>query len=362
MLVNSINPMIKLTEKCNYNCNFCRYANHRRNDHGISEEIVNKIINESINFNINNGVNKINVVFHGGEPLLFGKDRFLSVLQETSKAASDRNVDIEYFLQTNASLITAEWSDLFKEYNIDVGISLDGPVGLNEHGSEYGEMTIERTIQTYHSLREKGVRCGILSVITNKHLENVRVFFDFLVDNDIDSVALCYCYSKLNGNNVNPKLLGEWLIELYDLYFNTSSKIRIREFDNATRRIVSCFRNEKCFICRKNCGRYLTFTPNGDVRFCDDFYDKNNNDISLGNIAKQSITEILSGDCYNNLRSEVLDLVATKCNKCDVNYICRGGCARNDLSNGNFFCDTYMIIYPYIEKKVKTYLESKNSL
>lgn len=359
MFINSINPIIKLTETCNYNCGFCRYAHHRRNDHGISEELIMKMINESIDYNVGHGIEKINIIFHGGEPLLYGVNRLSTILDAVTTVAAEKKIIIDFSLQTNASLVTKEWIEVFKKYNFDIGISLDGPNELNEHGKEQGDLAVKNAIQIYHTLRENGVRCGILSVITNKHLDYMKQFFDFFVENRIDSVSLCYCYGKNDENNVNPIILGERLIELYELYYNSSSKIRIREFDNAIKRIVARVRDKKEFVCRNNCGRYLTLIPNGEIEFCDDYYCDTKSDLLLGNIKEMSISDIVTGAVYNEIRSEVFHIVENKCLNCNVRYICRGGCARNDINHENYFCATYKIIYPYIEQKVISYLETR---
>ena len=41
--------------------------------------------------------------------------------------------------------------------------------------------------------------------------------------------------------------------------------------------------------------------------------------------------------------------------------MCRGGCARNDYLTNNYFCETYKILYPYVEEKVLSYLKSKKT-
>lgn len=42
-LPNHVNPIVKLTEECNYSCYFCRYANHRQKDNGIPVYLVKLI-------------------------------------------------------------------------------------------------------------------------------------------------------------------------------------------------------------------------------------------------------------------------------------------------------------------------------
>lgn len=355
-MLDHINPIIKLTEGCNYNCYFCRYANQKRKDDGIDEDLIIKMVSESINFNKEHGKHKINVVFHGGEPLLYGAERLLAVLEYIHGSKED-NIVVEYSIQTNASLITSEWVDIFKKYNFDVGISLDGPPVLNEHWQIDRNKSVEEAVSKYHLLRKEKVSCGFLSVITNKHLLYLNEFFDFFVENKIDSLGLCYCYSQLGNDNVSPTQLGEWLIKLYELYYNTNYKINIREFDNATKRIIQKHKSSCDISCRNNCGSYLTLQPNGRVDFCDD-YDRGI-ECSLGNLNEVSLHDILDGVQYRTHRVNAFAIVEEKCMICDVRYICRGGCARNDSNGNNYFCETYKKVYPYIEEKVLSYLNGR---
>ncbi len=357
-LPRCINPIIKLTETCNYNCGFCRYANHRRLDSGISEELVKKIVIESQDYTIKQGNNSINVIFHGGEPLLYGNKRLVDILKSIDICIKP-GFSINYSIQTNASLMTEEWIELFKQYNFDVGISLDGPVDLNRHWKDNSKECVNVAIEKYHELRKNGVRCGILSVITNDHLASADSFFDFFTKNNIDSLGLCYCYNQIDGNNVDPIKLGEWLIALYELYYNSEILIRIREFDTVTKRIVKNQSNNSEFECRNNCGRYFTLKPNGQLFFCDDFDFVSNKDFYLGNLNTQSISQIINEDRFKNIKTASNVMIEKKCKNCNVYSLCRGGCPRHDVDQSNYFCETYKMLYPHIEGRVLSYLNKR---
>lgn len=355
-LPNHINPIIKLTETCNYNCYFCRYANHRQTDDGISVDIVKKIIHQCAEYNSGNNIRNMNIIFHGGEPLLYDIKKFESIM-EYERFLLNEGIHISNSIQTNASMINNEWLDFFAKNEFSVGISLDGPLGLNGHIGTSATEAEKCAVNTYHRLREKSIDCGFLCVITQRHLSRVNEFFDFFIENNVHSIGLCYCYNKIDNENVNPVELGEFLKELYDLYFFSSSRINIREFDMATRIVLNRPRNECAMSCRKSCGNFLTLTPEGNVEFCDD-YDLNRTGI-LGNINYDTIIEMLKSDVYQEKHREAVNIVDHKCEKCEVFHICKSGCMRNDTNKGNYFCETYKIIYPYIEERVKMYLQSK---
>lgn len=353
-----INPIIKLTERCNYTCEFCRYATHRQTDSGISEDLVIKMIRECIGYNKMNGNRNMNVIFHGGEPLLYGIKRLQRVLEIIQHDLDDDFI-IEYSIQTNSSLISDEWIKVFKEYNFDVGISLDGPEGLNGHFGHKRERAVEDALKAYKKMKSIGIHCGFLSVVTNKHLTDLEGFYNFIIDSEIESVGLCYCYNKFDDDSVDPIKLGEWLVDLYELYFNASKRIHIREFDLITRRILNHPHNACSMSCREACGSYITITPSGALEFCDDYDLDEGRKNSLGNLKDKSLLDILKDEQYQNMKKESLNIIKNKCNDCNVYDLCRGGCSRNDINDGNFFCETYRILYPYIQNKILNHISKR---
>lgn len=351
-----INPIIKLTEECNYQCVFCRYANHRKKDNGISIQAVCSIIQQCTEYNQSKGVQNMNIIFHGGEPLLYGIDRFQEII-DFEKLINKSGFVISNTVQTNSSLINDKWIDLFSENAFNVGISFDGPIPLNGHFAKSQLDAQNRVISSYHSLKQRNVSCGILSVVTEKHLSYPEEFFDFLINNDITSVGICYCYNQIDDISIDPVSLGYYLIELYKLYFNSHKQIKIREFDLATRLFLKRSVHECTMSCRSSCGSFLTFTPDGSVEFCDD-YDLNKN-VTLGNINDHTLFELIGTDRYQKMKTQALKMVDNKCKDCSVYGMCQSGCMRSDTGDSNYFCETYKILYPFIMKTVTEYLNEK---
>jgi uncharacterized protein len=75
-----------------------------------------------------NETKSISLVFHGGEPLLVGKDYFRKIIEIFNFSLEE--IIVNYAVQTNGTLIDDEWCQLFKEFNIHIGVSLDGPEKL----------------------------------------------------------------------------------------------------------------------------------------------------------------------------------------------------------------------------------------
>ena len=355
-----INPIIKLTESCNYSCYFCRYANCLEEIKEVTVENIEKWLGNIILFNLNNGYYQTDVTWHGGEPLLWGKKRFEQIIDFEEKLFLEYKVRIINHIQTNGYLIDNDWIELFKKHDFQIGVSIDGPQGLNGHF--IGSMEINsfnKVINNLKLMQKNKIRHGIISVITNKHIGKEKEFYQFLVNNKIKNLNLCYCFDPDGNESVDPEKLGQFLIKLFDLYFDGEYRLNIREFNNSIRLLL----NKKSICCttqfRNKCGCYLTLEPDGNVMFCDDYTLKRPS--SIGNLNKDTIATLLESDLYieNLARSKII--LENRCKKCCVFNICRGGCARNDSNNSNYFCETYKILYSYIERKIQLYKNIKRN-
>ena len=345
-----ITPIIKLTEACNFSCSYCRYANNETSALKMSYEDVIQYIEKIIDYNLSQGSEFAHIIYHGGEPLLWGKKNFHNLIEWQK----NRGFKFINSIQTNGFLIDEEWCEIFNEGEFDVGISIDGPKNVNGHVMN-GKQVDDVILSNINLLENKKCRHGILSVITDKH-QSAKEYYDFLVENGIHSVGLCYCYQN-KENAVSNSILSKFLCELFDLYFFGKYKLRIREFDCSIQKMLkgkttSCHCNE-----RNSCGRYISILPNGDVRFCDS-YDFCGS--TYGNLKNCNISDIVLSELYQN---EILNSRKVKdllCVHCEVFNLCAGGCYRNDIDDSNYFCETYKIVYAYIRDRVSEYLRSKN--
>lgn len=356
--------IIKVTENCNYNCDFCFYAKkHYDKAKNMTIDMCKRIIRKTSDYNYSNGIKKSNIIFHGGEPLVRGIDFFEKIMdfeQEIMYEFPDRAFDNT--IQTNASIVNPNWIAFFKEYNFNVGISLDGEGDLNYHYvDENDEQNIMDIISKYHMMDKAGINVGILSVITDRHSKNAKRFYDFIVNNEIRKIAILPCINDDSNYTIKVEALSNFMIELFDLYFYGTYRITIREFTNVIERALGYTLVRSCANCgRMSCGTFLTYDSQGNVFFCDKAYDKKK---AIANISQVSIEEIFDNEKYCKERKDCMDFYDFSCSKCKIKHLCNGSCYRNDVisSEGvitNRFCDVYKNVYPHIEEAVKKLKEN----
>ena len=116
--------ILRMTNSCNLNCTYCYdKKNHlkiRNESHRVKENIEN--MKQYIKKLNPNEKERSRIIFHGGEPLLINA----TVYEELIKSIKEILPNAQFSIQTNGTLITKENIEVFKRYNVSVGISIDG--------------------------------------------------------------------------------------------------------------------------------------------------------------------------------------------------------------------------------------------
>lgn len=159
--------ILKLTERCNIDCTYC-YVFRGADISSMSRpaRLSRKTVNAVADFLEAScrdfHVEALQIDFHGGEPLALGKQQFGEAC-EVLRMRLDPLTDFSLAIQTNATLVDAEWINLFAKHRVCVGVSLDGPRSINDrHRLDFqGRSTYDRTRRGLDALRE-AYDCGLL--------------------------------------------------------------------------------------------------------------------------------------------------------------------------------------------------------
>src|SRR5262249_19491497 len=145
--------VVQPTAFCNINCTYC-YLPDRNNKHVIAQSTVTRLFEEI--FASGWASPEITVVWHAGEPLVvpvaFYREAFATIERLRPKSGSGP-VTVKHSFQTNGMLIDGEWCRLFLEWNVGVGVSIDGPRDLHDRHrkTRNGHGTFDKTLA--------GIRC-----------------------------------------------------------------------------------------------------------------------------------------------------------------------------------------------------------
>ena len=311
---------------CNLKCSYCFYCDEveTREDKSISfmnNETVDSIIREIDAYAKPN--DEINIMFQGGEPLLAGPDFYRNFIKK-AKILEEHGHEVLFDIQTNGTLLSDEYCEIFKDNDFLVGVSLDGPKEL--HNKNRGD-TFDQVMKGIELLGKYGIFFTILSVITND--TDANEYFKFCKENNFNSVQPIYCLDSLDDNKKQNRLDVKHIVRFKKRLFNkwiedieNEDCLCVREFENLASFLVDG-EFEQCGFDGK-CRPQLVIESDGSCYPCD-FYciDK----YKCCNINSSTIKEMLLSKQmkdFMNYNPPISDL----CNGCEFNGICFGGCKR----------------------------------
>ena len=349
--------------KCNLSCSYCYYPQNQKpsdnNNQFWSIEFGKQVIKELVNFESRRGNSKVSVTWHGGEPLLAGVDWYSSIF-EYQKSFS--KIHFSNSFQTNGTLLSEEYCELFKNSNASIGISLDGPANIhNTHRKTKGKQnTFDKIMNGINLCRKKEIRFGVLCVVTKDSVHLSKEIIEFFFQNDIYGLDFLPVYSlnesekQVFSLGISPNEFFVFMKTVFDWYIEKDNpSIKIRSIVSMIELLLGG-QGGVCTISGNTCGSFLTIESDGSVSFCDDY----NAEIFpvLGNILKCSISEIIQSELFFQSRRLTLSRssMSLDCKNCNIKKICRGGCPRHWEKESNYFCNYYRKIFPYIAEKIQS--------
>jgi uncharacterized protein len=336
--------VVQPTAFCNIDCTYC-YLPDRNNKHVIAQSTVSRLFQEI--FASGWACPEITVIWHAGEPLVapvtFYREAFATI-----ERLRPRQVVVKHSVQTNGTLINADWCALLREWNVGVGVSLDGPRELHDlhRRTRSGKGTFDRTIAGVRCLVEHGVPFHVISVLSCASLDMPDKLLDFYLSEGIDQI--CFNVEESEGEHVSGLFHGPALRQRYAAFLRTfwhaarrSGRVRfVREIDLALPRV---FRPEGtparniqveplAMLNVDSHGNVSSFSPEllglKNARY---------GNYLLGNINSHSLADIrdacLASALFHDIRQGVQACGAA----CQYFSVCGGGAPVNKLfENGSF--------------------------
>lgn len=358
--------VLKVASRCNLNCSYCYMYNLGDNTYLDQPKFMTietvKIFAEKLeSYCSNNNIRFLQIVFHGGEPLLWDKQNYIesiNVFKETIP-----NVKFDFALQTNGVTLTEDWCQLFKSLDIRIGISMDGP---KKHHDKYrvfhnGRGSYNKVINAIN-LGKKYNLNNILSVVNLEigpeefydeiKKTGVQNFNLLLPDGHYDNLPNGFDSEKVNTINHTP--YADWLIQIFDLWKKDNNRPMIRFFLTLIYLITGNEVGDQ--MLGKLTNGVAVLETNGALEVSDSIrasYEgitRNNLNIYRNNIE----------DLHNDLLFEVYfdshNLVSADCLNCEIYEICGGGFLGNRYSNKRGFNNP--TIYCHDTIKLVTYIQN----
>ena len=164
--------ILAVTNACNYRCVYCQ-ANGMNKANHMSREVAEQALQRIKD----SPSNDVTIEFQGGEPLLN-----YDVIQYTVKRGQEllQNKKVQYTVVSNLSLLKEEMATFFKENNVSISTSIDGPAILHDYNrpEANGQGSYRDTIRGIELLRSKGMSPGAIQTTTSSSLNYAKEIID----------------------------------------------------------------------------------------------------------------------------------------------------------------------------------------
>lgn len=359
--------VLKVASRCNLNCSYCYMYNlgdksYMNQPKFMSLETITALAGRLHEYATASGFRFIQVIFHGGEPLLLGRDYYQECLRIFREKAPD--IDFSFSIQTNGVTLDTEWYEWMKANGVRVGISIDGPERFHDAYRKF-----HNGRGSYHEVAEAvklGASHGLVGILSVLNIDiPVAEYYAEMKKLDIKVLNLLFPdghYDRLPGNFDKERLrnddhytpFADWLIALFQLWKNDKQRPSIVLFENIMEILCGDEHvGNQAFGLSSN-GVAVIETDGGievadSIRACYEGITRNDFNVHTHRIA----------DIFDNRLFEVYyhshTMVAEKCLNCPVYDFCGGGflgnryAYENGFDNPTIYCKDIIRLVTYMQ-------------
>jgi uncharacterized protein len=235
--------VLKVHSRCDLACRHCYVYEHADQSWSsrpkvISEETVTWTAHRLAEHAKTHAIASVHVVLHGGEPLLAGPARLRRVCEELRTALGGISA-LDLRIHTNGIQLSERYLDLFAEFDVKVGISLDGDKAANDRHRVYanGRSSHQRVLEAVELLRRDRYRhlyAGLLCTVDVSN-DPVAVYeaLAALAPPRIDFLLPHATWDEPPARpDGSPTAYADWLMRVYDRWDAQGRPMAVRLFDS----------------------------------------------------------------------------------------------------------------------------------
>lgn len=371
--VRRLQVIFKVVERCNLACSYCYYffggdQSYKDRPARASLSIAEQLITFLSAGIASLDIDEVDIVFHGGEPMLQRIADFDQMCERFNALATPA-CRISLAVQTNGTRFSPEWNDVLRRHRVAIGVSVDGPPEINDpnrpfHNGKGSTATIERGLAQlkggdpdfYHR------RVGSLTVLdaAQDYSKIVDYFTDVLgITTQGYLLPDCSHDDGIPGGQTAEDY-GRALCSIFDLWV-ARSDLSVREIANVLRRFQKAYVSEAghAAMARLEAAEVLTLGnhvlvvhSNGDLKVDDSYIPAAawQQAAPVANLSSTSLESYLRDPCFEELYAAMQN-PPDACSGCRWLAICGGGDIENRWSqeqrfnNPSVFCDGLKMFY-----------------
>ncbi len=355
--------------RCNLDCTYCYYLEKERfypdeKKFRMAGEVLETFIRDHIAAQIAAGIREIWFSWQGGEPTLLGVGYFRDIVALQRKYCP-AGVTIRNALQTNATLIDAEWAGFFREHDFLIGVSIDGPRQIHDRYRTHrnGVGSFDQVMAGIRILQTHGVEMNALVVVQRQNAQKPREVYRFLKKAGFRHIQFIPVVERETGEgmlagppqseaaarvsrwSVLPTDFGAFLNAVFDEWIRHDvGEVFVQFFEVQ----LGLWLGLPAGLCvfAEECGQALAIEHNGDLFACDHYVYP---EYRLGNIMQVNIAALAAHPAQLRFGEAKRTTLPAQCRACEFRFACNGGCPKHRILHSadgeaglNYFCGAYM--------------------
>ncbi len=379
---------------CNLDCSYCFYLEkeaffHKNERFRMSDAVLEAYVQRYIDAQ---ETPVVEFTWQGGEPTLMGVDFFRRAVHLQKAHARDKTV--HNTLQTNATLIDAEWAQFLAEEKFLVGVSLDGPKHLHDvhRYDKQGRSSFDATVNGLQRLLQAGVECNVLVTVSREVSQEPLQVYAFLKSLGVryiqfnpvvervtspDEKKIGLFFSRppnlsaatpvdapfadrvtaphVSASSVEAHAYGDFLIAIYDQWVRHDvGDVHVINFDWA----LAAWCQVPVGVClfSKRCGKAAIVEHDGSVYSCDHFMYP---EYRLGNLKKDDLATLMQSPKQQRFGAAKEERLPAVCRSCTYQFACHGECPKNRFATApdgeyglNYLCPSYLKYFKHITQSM----------
>lgn len=333
-------PTMGCVAKCRY-C-YSPVSSHKMNDETLVRTMdwikasLDSLARENQDNFVGDSAPLVRFTFHGGEPLLMGKEFMRKALELFNSIETPFRKRIS--IQSNLWLLDEDFCRLFKEYEVFVGTSLDGPEEINDR--QRGKGYFKKTMKSIELLRKNHIPVSCICTFTKENAPHYEEIYNFFLKENLDFKFFIVQPTMEKEFETDLSLSCKEQAELVEnflkLYLLNPGKIRVHTLDihclSLTGRFSGGFVQGNCI------GKQFAIGPDGGIYNCQMFvgHDRFRWGSVFDTDSMSDIRQLPSWAQFQEWQAN------QKCNCSDCEYgdICTGGCVFNSIMTNDEVLDT----------------------
>ncbi|MFD4900562.1 radical SAM/SPASM protein FxsBH, inactivated beta-hydroxylase extension form [Streptomyces sp. NPDC058411] len=235
--------VLKVHSRCDLACDHCYIYEHadqswRTRPKSISDEAISWTARRLAEHASEHALDSMSVILHGGEPLLAGPARLRRVCEELTSALTGI-AELDLRIHTNGVQLSPRYLDLFDEFDVKVGISLDGDRAANDRHRVFanGRSSHPLVLGAVELLRQDCYRHLDLGLLCTIDIRNDPVaVFDALAELDPPQIDFLLPHATWDEPPLrpdgSPTAYADWLLAAFDRWTEQGQKLPVRLFSS----------------------------------------------------------------------------------------------------------------------------------